>query len=65
LVRKPVGKRPTGTPKRRWEDFVKVGLSNIGHGGQEWLEICQNRVQWRILVLAALNLLCYDIVSLR
>jgi hypothetical protein len=29
LVGKPEGKRPLGTSKRRWEDNVKVDLTDI------------------------------------
>jgi hypothetical protein len=29
---KPEGKRPLRIPKRRWEDNIKMGLSEIGLG---------------------------------
>jgi hypothetical protein len=31
LIRKTVGKRPLGRPKRRWEDSIKVDLKHIKH----------------------------------
>jgi hypothetical protein len=32
LVGKPVGKRPLGRPRRRWEDGVRMDLMEIGLG---------------------------------
>ena len=42
LVRKPVGKRPLGRPRRRWEDNIKMDLQEMGGGvgtGRRWLRI--------------------------
>jgi hypothetical protein len=33
LVGKPEGKRPLGRPRRRWEDEIKMDLTEIGWGG--------------------------------
>jgi hypothetical protein len=30
LVEKPEGKRPTGRPRRRWEDNIKMDLQEVG-----------------------------------
>jgi hypothetical protein len=32
LVRKPEGKSPLGRPKRRWEDWIRMDLREIGWG---------------------------------
>jgi hypothetical protein len=32
-VRKPEGKRPLGTARRRWEEGIKMDLREIGWGG--------------------------------
>jgi hypothetical protein len=32
LVVKPEGKRPLGTPRRRWEDNIKTDLQEVGWG---------------------------------
>jgi hypothetical protein len=32
LVGKPGGRRPLGRPRRRWEDNIGMGLSEIGFG---------------------------------
>jgi hypothetical protein len=34
LVGKPDGKRPFGIPRRKWEDNIKMGLQEVGCGGQ-------------------------------
>jgi hypothetical protein len=33
LVGKPEEKRPHGRPRRRWEDGIRVGLTEIGLEG--------------------------------
>ena len=42
LVGKPVGKRPMGRPRPRWEDDNKMDLQEVGCGvwtGSSWLRI--------------------------
>ena len=42
LVGKPVGKRPLGRPRRRWDDNIKIDLQEVGCGvwtGSSWLRI--------------------------
>jgi len=56
LVGKPIGKRPPGRPRRRWEDNMKVGLQEVGCGGMDWIELAQDRDGWRALVNAVMNL---------
>jgi len=55
LVGKPEGKRPLGRPRRRWEDNIKMGLQEVGFGGMDWLELAQNRDNWRALVSVVMN----------
>jgi hypothetical protein len=57
LVRRPEGKRPLGTPRRRWEDNVKMDLREIGINGANWIRLSQDRVQWRAFVNTVMNLL--------
>ena len=33
LVRKPEGKRLLGKPRRRWQDYIKTDLQEVGCGG--------------------------------
>jgi hypothetical protein len=41
LVGKPEGKRPLGTPRRRWEDnrSIKIDLREIGWDGMDWVDV--------------------------
>jgi hypothetical protein len=56
LVGKPEGKRPLGKPRRRWVDNNKMDLREIGWGGMDWIELAQDRDQWRTLVNTVMNL---------
>jgi hypothetical protein len=56
LVGKPEGKRPLETPCRRWEDNIKMNLREIGWGGIDWIDLAQDREQWRALVNTVMNL---------
>jgi hypothetical protein len=56
LVRKPEGKRPLGRPRRRWEDNIKMDLKEIGWGGIDWIDLAQDRDQWRALVNTVMKL---------
>jgi hypothetical protein len=55
-VEKPAGKRPLGRPTRRWEDNIRMGLREIGWGGMDWIDLAQDRDQWRALVNTVMNL---------
>jgi hypothetical protein len=50
LVGKPEGKRPLGRPKRKWVDNIKSDLREMGCGGMDWIDLSQDRNQWRALV---------------
>jgi hypothetical protein len=56
LVGKPEGKRPLGTPRRRWEDNIKMNLQEVGCGCMDWIELAQDRDWWRTPVNAVINL---------
>jgi hypothetical protein len=56
LVRNSQGKTPLGRPKRRWVDNIKIHLEEIGWDGMDWIDLAQNRDQWRALVNAVINL---------
>jgi hypothetical protein len=56
LVGKPEAKRPLGRPRRRWEDKIKMDLREIGIDGANWIQLAQNRVQWRTSVNTVMNL---------
>jgi hypothetical protein len=56
LVEKPERKRPLGRPRRRWVDSIKIDLGEIGRDGRDWIELAQDRDQWRALVDTVMNL---------
>jgi hypothetical protein len=56
LVGKPERKRPLGSPRRRWVDNIKIDLREIEWGGRDWIELAQDRDQWRALVSTVMNL---------
>ncbi|KAJ4448560.1 hypothetical protein ANN_10578 [Periplaneta americana] len=56
LVGRPDGKRPLGRPRRRWEDNIKMDLREVGYDGRDWINLAQDRDQWRAYVRAAMNL---------
>jgi hypothetical protein len=49
------GKRPLGRPRRRWVDNIKMDLREIGWDGRDWIDLAQDRDQWRTLVNAVMN----------
>jgi hypothetical protein len=50
LVGKQEVKRPLGRPKCRWVDSIKMDLREIGWDGMDWIDLAQDRNQWRALV---------------
>jgi hypothetical protein len=55
LVGKPVGRRPMGRPRRRWEDNIKRDLQEVGGSYGDWMERAQDRDIWRALVSMVMN----------
>jgi hypothetical protein len=55
-VGKLEGKRPLGRPRRRWEDNIKMDLREIGLSSVDWINLAQDRGQWRVLVNTMMNL---------
>jgi len=39
LLGKPEGKRPLGSPWRRWEDNINMDLQQVGCGGIDWTDL--------------------------
>jgi hypothetical protein len=56
LVGNPEGRRPLGRPRRRWVDDIKMDLREIGWDGVDWVDLAQDRDQWRALVNTVINL---------
>ncbi|PNF29998.1 hypothetical protein B7P43_G06210 [Cryptotermes secundus] len=56
LVGKPEGKRPLGRPRRRWVDNIRMNLKETGWDGIDWIDLAEDRDQWRALVNTVMNL---------
>jgi hypothetical protein len=56
LAGKPEGNRPLGRHGRRYEDNIKMELRDTGSGFVDWIDLAQDRGQWRALVNTLMNL---------
>jgi ribonucleotide reductase beta subunit family protein with ferritin-like domain len=56
LVGKPEGKKPLGSPSRRWEDNITKDLQKVEFWRMEWIELAKDRDRWRALVDEVMNL---------
>jgi hypothetical protein len=56
LVGKPEGKRPLGRTKHKWVDNIKIDLREIVWDVMYWIDLAQDRDQWRALVNTVMNL---------
>jgi hypothetical protein len=56
LVGWPEGKRLVGRHRCRWEDNSKMSRTEIGIDGVIWIQLAQDRVQWRAFVNTVMNL---------
>ena len=52
LTGKSTGKRPLGSPRRRWKDNIRMDLEDIGINAGKWVDSAQDRDYWRALVNA-------------
>jgi hypothetical protein len=55
-VERPEGMRPLRRPRRRWVDNIKMDLGERGWDGADWIDMAQDRDQWRTLMNTVLNL---------
>jgi hypothetical protein len=56
LVGRPEGKRPLEGPRRRRKDNIKWDLREIGIDVANWIQLAQDRVQWRAFVNTVMDL---------
>jgi hypothetical protein len=54
-VEKPEEKRPLGRPRRRWVDSIKIDLREIEWNCMDWIDLAQDRDQWRDLLNTIMN----------
>jgi hypothetical protein len=55
LVGKSEGKRPSGRPRYRWVDNIKMDHGEIGYGVIHWIGLAQDTDKWKFLVIATSN----------
>jgi hypothetical protein len=53
---KTEGKRPVRRSRRRWMHNIKTDLGDIWWGDVDWIDLAQDRGQWRALVRTVMNL---------
>jgi hypothetical protein len=56
LVGKPKVKRSLGRRRHRWVGNIKMDLREIEWGGLDWIDLAQDREQWKALVNTVMNL---------
>ena len=56
ILGKPTGKTPSGRPRRRCEDNIRMDLEEIGINAGNLVDSAQDRDYWGVLVNAALNI---------
>ena len=56
LMGKPEGKRPLWRTRRGWEDNIKMDLREMGCDPGDWIDLAEDRDQWRAYVRAVMNL---------
>jgi hypothetical protein len=56
LVGKPEGKRALGRPRLRCMGNIRVDLRELGRDAVVWIDMAQDRDQWRALMNTVLNL---------
>jgi hypothetical protein len=55
LVGKPEGKSQLGRTRRRWVGNIKMDLREVRWDGTDWIDMAQDRNQWRALVNTVIN----------
>jgi hypothetical protein len=53
---KPKGKKTLGRPIRRWENNIRVHLSEVWWEGVDWTHLAQDRDKWQAVVNTITNI---------
>jgi hypothetical protein len=53
---KPEVLRPLGRPRRKWVKNIKMDLRDIEWDGMDWIDLAEDRDQWRALVNTTMKL---------
>jgi hypothetical protein len=63
LVGKPEGKRPLRRQRRRWMYNIKIDIREIVWDDTDWIDLAQDRNQWRALVNTVMNIKCWEVLE--
>jgi hypothetical protein len=55
-VGKPEVRRPLRIPRPRWVDNIKMDLRERRWDGMDWIDLAQDRDQWKALLNTVMNL---------
>jgi hypothetical protein len=55
LVGKPEEKEPLRRPRSRWADNIKMYLREIEWDGMDFIDLAQDRDQWKALLNTVIN----------
>jgi hypothetical protein len=44
------GRRPLGTPRKRWEDNIKMDVQEVEWGNMDWILLAHDRDRRSVLV---------------
>jgi hypothetical protein len=50
LVEKPEEKKLLGRPEHSWVVEDKMNLREVGGSGMDWIDLAQNKDQWRLFL---------------
>jgi hypothetical protein len=50
LVRNSEGKKILQRPRHRQKDNIMMNLEELGWGGKNWIDLTQNRDQWKAII---------------
>ena len=56
LVGKPEGKRPLGRSRHRQVDNIKMDSRGVGCDPGDWIDLAEDRDQWRAYVRVVMNI---------
>jgi hypothetical protein len=56
FIGKPERKRPLGTSRRKWENNIKIYLSEIGWSGMDCIQLTQGKDRWRAFLNTIIKL---------
>jgi hypothetical protein len=55
-VSKPEGERPLRSPRRKWEDNIKMNIRKDRFGGVDWIHVAHDTDRWQVTMKTEMNL---------